>query len=40
MTYEPNNQSAGDVKINYNGKFGDLMYTRDPGAGLGDFRAA
>ena len=33
MTYEPNNQSAGDVKINYNGKFGDLMYTRDPGQG-------
>jgi uncharacterized repeat protein (TIGR01451 family) len=30
MTYEPTNQSAEGVKINYEGKFGDLMYTRDP----------
>lgn len=29
MTYQPNNQLADGVKINYKGKFGDFMYTRD-----------
>lgn len=29
MTYQPNNQLADGFKINYKGKFGDFMYTRD-----------
>lgn len=33
MTYVPNNKSAGGVKIDYKSKFGDLMYTRNPGQG-------
>ncbi len=33
MTYEPNNQSAGGVKIDYGGKWSDLMYTRNPAQG-------
>ncbi|VVB64001.1 Uncharacterised protein [uncultured archaeon] len=33
MTYEPTDQSAEGVKINYTGKFGDLMYTRNPDQG-------
>jgi uncharacterized repeat protein (TIGR01451 family) len=33
MTYAPTNQSAGEVKINYAGKFSDLMYTRNPDQG-------
>jgi uncharacterized repeat protein (TIGR01451 family) len=33
MTYEPNNQFAGGVRINYSGRFSDLMYTRNPAQG-------